>query len=175
MALKDSETLNPQSRPTHLATYRRRSNKVTTDPMHSDKYISLFLSCYLEASLKTVVIILYDNSQDFLFIRSDINPSLVDMIIPKSLVILATALTATATKVHNKFGLNGWIQDHNGQNHYLAEGGSVTISGGWGFFWTNNYSGITGCNVKNSAAFSWPSGYGGMLIMMRSLSILVSL
>ncbi|KAJ5355439.1 uncharacterized protein N7496_012651 [Penicillium cataractarum] len=78
------------------------------------------------------------------------------MIVPKTLVILATALAATATTVHNQSGNPGWIQDNKGKDHYLNNGGSVTLSGGWGFFWIEDVS----CQTQNSAAFSWPSGYG---------------
>jgi hypothetical protein len=80
------------------------------------------------------------------------------MMISKTFVILATALSATATHVHNQFGKDGYIQDDQGSELALNNGGSVTIGGGWGFFWVD--SSVCG---KNSVAYTWPSSYGGML------------
>jgi hypothetical protein len=74
-------------------------------------------------------------------------------------MILAMALTTTATKIYNGFGHNGWIQDNQGNNHALDRDATVTINGGWGFFWVSKSI----CS-KNSVAYSWPSDYGGMLL-----------
>lgn len=78
--------------------------------------------------------------------------------LPKVFVVLATAIAATATKVHNNFGHNGYIQDDQGTDVALNNGGSATVGGGWGFFWVPS----SVC-VKNSVAWSWPSSYGGIL------------
>lgn len=80
------------------------------------------------------------------------------MMLPKALVVLATALSTTATHVHNQFGHSGWIQDDQGTDVALNNGGSVTLGGGWGFFWVDS----SVCS-KNSVTYSWPSSYGGML------------
>ncbi|KAJ5980840.1 hypothetical protein N7481_008138 [Penicillium waksmanii] len=77
------------------------------------------------------------------------------MIIPKTLVILATALSATATHVHNQFGKDGYIQDDQGSEIFLKNKGSVTVGGGWGFFWVAS----SVCS-KNSVAYTWPTNYG---------------
>jgi hypothetical protein len=50
------------------------------------------------------------------------------MIVPKTLVILATVVTATATRIHNGFGHDGWIQDDQGNNHALDRYATVTIN-----------------------------------------------
>lgn len=83
----------------------------------------------------------------------------------KTLVILATALSATATHVHSQFGKNGWIQDDQGSELQLNNKGSVTVGGGWGFFWVAG----SVCS-KNSVAYSWPSNYGGMLLIQIGCS-----
>ncbi|KAJ5368175.1 uncharacterized protein N7496_007935 [Penicillium cataractarum] len=79
--------------------------------------------------------------------------------VPKTLVILATALTATATNVHNQFGHSGWIQDDQGTDVALNNKGSATVGGGWGFFWVSG----SVCS-KNSVTYTWPSNYGDVYI-----------
>jgi hypothetical protein len=81
------------------------------------------------------------------------------MIISKTLVLLATVLTTTATRVHNQIGGDAWIQDNQGHDHAFQRGKTVTIDGGWAFIWRDQSSYCP----KSSAAFGWPSDYGGMI------------
>jgi len=60
---------------------------------------------------------------------------------------------------HNQYGHNGWIQDKAGTDIWLGNGKSVTVAGGWGFFWIDS-------NVcaDNAATFGWPENYGDVYI-----------
>lgn len=102
---------------------------MTTDLICVKKYISLLHSDHSQSSPTTAfVTIPSHNTAKPLFIYSGTNLKLkVNMIVPKTLVILATALTATATKVHNQFGHNGWIQEDRGSDVALNNKGSATI------------------------------------------------
>ncbi|RAK77665.1 uncharacterized protein BO72DRAFT_447811 [Aspergillus fijiensis CBS 313.89] len=74
-------------------------------------------------------------------------------------VLLVSALGVSATHFHNNYGKNGWIQDNQGSDIQLKNGGSVTIGGGWGFFWVDS----SVCS-KNSVTYTWPSSYGDVYI-----------
>lgn len=80
------------------------------------------------------------------------------MIVPKTLVILATVLSATATRVHNQIGGDAWIQDNHGHDYPFKRGQTVTIDGGWAFIWRDKSMYCP----KSSASFGWPSNYGGI-------------
>ncbi|KAF4632842.1 hypothetical protein G7Y89_g5283 [Cudoniella acicularis] len=75
------------------------------------------------------------------------------------LTIFISALAASATNVHNQYGVNGWIQDSAGTDVQLNNGQSTGIGGGWGFFWISS----SDCS-DNSVAFTWPSNYGDVYI-----------
>jgi hypothetical protein len=72
-----------------------------------------------------------------------------------ALAVLISALTASATTVHNEYGADGWIKDNSGTDVQLTNGNSVSLGGGEGFFWVSS----SVCSV-NSVEFCWPSDYG---------------
>ncbi|PYH87356.1 hypothetical protein BO71DRAFT_404723 [Aspergillus ellipticus CBS 707.79] len=80
-------------------------------------------------------------------------------LIQTTTLLLVSALGVAATHVHNQFGHNGWIQDDQGTDVQLNNGGSVTLGGGWGFFWVDG----SVCS-KNSVTYTWPSSYGDVYI-----------
>lgn len=114
-----------------------------------ENYINLWTTHQEHPLITTIINILYKSLHRIILIIMHFFKS--------TTVLLVSALGVSATHFHNNYGKNGWIQDNQGSDIQLKNGGSVTIGGGWGFFWVDS----SVCS-KNSVTYTWPSSYGGM-------------